>query len=39
VCERAFFTARQLERHQLKKRHWGYVIHAPCNRQAGFVFG
>eukprot|EP00095_Tigriopus_kingsejongensis_P011258 snap_masked-scaffold708_size108518-processed-gene-0.2 protein:Tk11258 transcript:snap_masked-scaffold708_size108518-processed-gene-0.2-mRNA-1 annotation:"PREDICTED: uncharacterized protein LOC100123324" len=23
VCERAFFTARQLERHQLKKRHWG----------------
>ncbi len=24
VCERAFFTARQLERHQRKKRHWGW---------------
>ncbi|TRY68506.1 hypothetical protein TCAL_14229 [Tigriopus californicus] len=23
VCERAFFTARQLERHQIRKRHWG----------------
>lgn len=23
VCERAFFTAKQLERHQYRKRHWG----------------
>ena len=23
VCERAFFTSKELERHQYKKRHWG----------------
>lgn len=23
VCERAFFTAKQLERHQYRKKHWG----------------
>merc|ERR1712150_57449 len=23
VCERAFFTSKQLERHQYRKRHWG----------------
>ena len=23
VCERAFINDRQLERHLLKKRHWG----------------
>ena len=23
VCERAFLNIKQLERHQLKKRHWG----------------
>ena len=32
VCDRAFSSPRQLEYHQQKKRHWGYVIWSICVR-------